>query len=63
MQQVLLAFAYHQGVGVIPKSVNPERIAKNMQIVSIDLTTDEIEKLNRLNKDKHYSDCDGWNVI
>ena len=61
--QVLLAFAYQQGIGVIPKSGNAERIASNMGMLEAKLTAEEIDQLNGLNRNQHYSDCDGWNVL
>ena len=61
--QLLLAFAYCQKVGVIPKSSNPERVESNMQMVDVKLTKEEVEKLNMLNQDYPYSPCSGWNVL
>jgi len=61
--QVLLAFAYQQNVGILPKSGNQQRIAENMHSLNLCLTEEEIEQLNRLERNKRYSDCDGWNVL
>ncbi|KAI6175429.1 Oxidoreductase [Aphelenchoides bicaudatus] len=63
IQQTLLGFAYWQKVGVIPKSSQANRIASNLKFLDSELNADEIEALNGLDKFKHYSDCDGWNVV
>uniref|UniRef100_A0A183BVR7 Nop domain-containing protein n=1 Tax=Globodera pallida TaxID=36090 RepID=A0A183BVR7_GLOPA len=58
--QILLAFSYQQGVGIIPKSKNPERISSNVDFLNVNLTQEEVSQLNALNKEKRYSDCDGY---
>jgi len=65
IQQLLLAFAYSQQIGIIPKSGNPDRIKGNMQCVDVNLSTEDVDELAKLNKGENrgqYSDCDGWNV-
>ncbi|CAI5451267.1 unnamed protein product [Caenorhabditis angaria] len=59
---VLLAWALCQGVGIVPKSVTPSRIAENFKVINIKLTSEEIESLRKLNKDQHYIRCHGWLV-
>ncbi|TKR88489.1 hypothetical protein L596_012722 [Steinernema carpocapsae] len=63
VELVLLAFAYCQNVGIVPKSTNPERVAGNMTVVDIKLSEAEIEALNGLNKNQHYIRCTGWEVL
>lgn len=59
---VLLAWAIRQDVGIVPKSVTPARIAENFKVINVQLTSEEIESLSRLNKDQHYIRCTGWLV-
>jgi len=62
IEQTLLGFAYYQGIGIIPKSGDPERIESNLKFLDTKFDDKEIEELNGLDKFKHYSDCDGWKV-
>lgn len=55
--QVLLRWAVQQGIGVIPKSVNRQRILENIDIFNFSLTSDQMIALEKLNVDRHY--C--WN--
>lgn len=59
---VLLAWALRQDVGIVPKSVTPARIAENFKVIDIQLTSEEIESLSRLDKGQHYIRCTGWLV-
>uniref|UniRef100_A0A914C1W7 NADP-dependent oxidoreductase domain-containing protein n=1 Tax=Acrobeloides nanus TaxID=290746 RepID=A0A914C1W7_9BILA len=65
LQHLLLAFAYKQNVGVIPKSVNPERIRGNLKFLDIDLSDEDIKKLLTLDKGHkgHYTPCNQWNIL
>ncbi|KAL3118493.1 hypothetical protein niasHT_000258 [Heterodera trifolii] len=63
IQQILLAFSYQQGIGIIPKSKDPRRISSNIDFLNVNLSEEEMTQLKGLNKEKRYSDCDGWNVI
>ncbi len=59
--QVLLRWAVQRGILVIPKSVTPERIEKNMQLFDFELTEHDMERLNRLNKNERYiNPVDSW---
>ncbi|VDD87872.1 unnamed protein product [Enterobius vermicularis] len=60
---VLLAWPLNIGVGIVPKSSNPDRVIENIKVADIKLTEDEVKEFSRLNKDKHYIRCDGWNVL
>lgn len=62
-EMVLLAWPLAVGVGIVPKSANPERVIENIKVISVNLTQDEVKEIARLNKDKHYIRCDGWNVL
>ncbi len=50
--QVLLAWAVNRGTSVIPKSVDPGRMEQNLAAVDIELSSDEMARINSL--DRHY---------
>jgi len=54
--QLLLRWATQQGIGVIPKSVNPAHISENIQL-DFDISKDDLEALNSLTKQCKYA----WN--
>jgi len=62
VQVILLSFATSQGVGVIPKSTNSERIRDNFKCLNITLSPEDIEKLNSIDKDKSYIRPTPWLV-
>lgn len=47
--QILLRFSYQNGVVVIPKSTNKERIRGNIDIFDFELTKNDMDYLNSLN--------------
>ncbi|XP_063419752.1 glyoxal reductase-like isoform X2 [Mytilus trossulus] len=55
--QILLKWAVQQNIGVIPKSTNPDHIRENMDIFDFSLSQQDIDILNKLDKQIHY--C--WN--
>ncbi|KAH9500850.1 hypothetical protein Btru_073159 [Bulinus truncatus] len=52
--QVLLRWAVQQGIGVLPKSTNPDHIKDNIDIFSFSLTEEQMDTLTKLNKEFHY---------
>ncbi|XP_072407004.1 uncharacterized oxidoreductase YtbE isoform X2 [Chiloscyllium punctatum] len=52
--QVLLRWAVQQGVGVIPKSANAERVAANARLFDFCLAPEDAELLTGLHSDSHY---------
>lgn len=50
--QVMLAWAVCRGTSVIPKSVNPQRLADNLTAADIDLSPSQMEAMSAL--DQHY---------
>eukprot|EP00061_Rhincodon_typus_P003630 g20555.t1 len=52
--QVLLRWAVQQGIGVIPKSAEPERVAANAQLFDFRLREEDAELLSSLQSDSHY---------
>ncbi|CAG2170794.1 unnamed protein product [Oppiella nova] len=53
--QVLLKFQAQRGIIVIPKSVSADRIRSNIQIFDFELTPQEIQELESL--DRNYRSC------
>lgn len=46
--QVLLRWAVQQGLAVIPKSNNHDRLLSNLQVTSFELTAAQVEKIDAL---------------
>ncbi|KAL0294027.1 UNVERIFIED_CONTAM: D-galacturonate reductase [Sesamum angustifolium] len=46
--QVALRWAYEQGVSIVTKSFNKQRMRENLQIFDWALSTDDLEKINQL---------------
>ena len=58
--QVILAWAVNRGTSVIPKSVNPERLKQNLEAADIELSTQEMTKMNSLDLHYRYIKGDFW---
>ncbi len=52
--QIVLRWDLQHGVVTIPKSANPKRIVENAQIFDFELTSADMEKLDALDKEKHF---------
>ena len=52
--QVILRFEVQDGLIVLPKSTNPERIAGNLDIFDFELTGEEMERIGALDRNKRY---------
>lgn len=52
--QVVLRWNLQKGVVVIPGSSNPEHIRENLDIFGFELTVDEIDRINSLNRDEKH---------
>lgn len=48
--QVLLRHCTQKGLACIPKSTNPSRIQENINIFDFELTSEECERLNGLDR-------------
>lgn len=48
--QILLRHLVQQNIIVIPKSSNPERIKSNIDVFNFELSAEDLEKLNNLDK-------------
>jgi D-xylose reductase len=54
--QVALTWAVQRGISVIPKTNNPKRLVENFDIFGFTLTSEEMEQINSLNKNKRFND-------
>jgi len=57
--QVILRWAVQQGIAIIPKSVNEERMKQNINILldeSFVLSEEHMKQIDGLNKDRRYND-------
>ncbi|XP_078063390.1 glyoxal reductase-like [Mustelus asterias] len=52
--QVLLRWALQQGIGVIPKSTDPQRIAQNARIFDFHLSEEDMQTLSGLHSGTRY---------
>ncbi|MGP5637711.1 aldo/keto reductase, partial [Corynebacterium variabile] len=52
--QVMLRWHFQQGHSAIPKSVNPARIAENIDIFDFTLSDDELARIDALDTDDRY---------
>ena len=50
-QIIALKWGLQRGMSIIPKSVNPERMAENRNLFNFTLTKEEMEQIEALNKD------------
>lgn len=48
--QILLRHLVQQGIIVIPKSAHPDRIKTNIDVFDLELSEEDMEKLNGLDK-------------
>lgn len=58
--QILISWALHRGVSVIPKSVNPKRILENFEAQSVELNSEDIERIDALEKGFRYVTGSFW---
>ena len=54
--QILLRWATQRNIAVIPKSNNQGRLAQNLDVTSFDLSSGELEEINRLNQSLRFND-------
>jgi len=58
--QIALAWNMQRGVIVIPKSMNKERIKENYEALSVDLSEEDVEEINKIDQGKRNFDPAGW---
>lgn len=62
VSQVLLAWAMHYNIGVIPKSSQPEHIKHNFRATELHLNEKELQQIRALNRGVNYTKCTPWEV-
>jgi len=60
--QVLIRWAMKRGTAVIPKSVNPGRLAENFKSSAIELSNEEMAALSKLDSGSRYIRGDFWTM-
>lgn len=58
--QILISWALHRGISVIPKSVNPGRIVQNFQSQSINLSDDDMKRIAKLDRGYRFINGQIW---
>ncbi len=58
--QVLIGWALQRGTAVIPKSVNPQRLAQNLAAAKLSLSEDDLQQIAQLNQNRRYVDGEFW---
>ncbi|WP_435354575.1 aldo/keto reductase [Emticicia sp. SJ17W-69] len=58
--QIMLAWAVNRGTSVIPKSVNPQRLKENLEAAEIELSGNEMARINALDLHYRYIKGDFW---
>ncbi len=58
--QVALAWAVQRGTAVIPKSVNPGRLAQNLAAADVTLTDEDMRQIAGLDRRRRYIAGDFW---
>lgn len=58
--QVLIAWAIQRGTSVIPKSVNPERLAQNFAAAELELDDDAMEEIATFDQARRYVTGSFW---
>ena len=56
--QIILRYDVQNGIVTIPKSVRAERIRENADIFDFELSPQDIEKIDRLNRNRMHGDPD-----
>jgi D-xylose reductase len=54
--QVVLRWAVQRGTAVIPKTVQPRRLAENLSLFDFELTAEEMWAIGGLNRDRRFND-------
>jgi diketogulonate reductase-like aldo/keto reductase len=52
--QLLLRWAVQQGIGVIPKSSDPDRVVENAAIFDFVIEDEHMKLLNELDRNHHF---------
>jgi len=60
--QILISWALHRGMSVIPKSVNPNRIAENLQAEQVILSNEHMDAIASLERNYRYVTGEFWTI-
>jgi len=58
--QVALRWGIQHGCAVIPKSMNNERMASNLDLFSFTLSAEDMETINNMNLNRRFNDPGHW---
>jgi alcohol dehydrogenase (NADP+) len=58
--QVLISWALHRGISVIPKSVNPSRIIQNFESQAVELSETDMKKIEAMDMDYRFLTGEHW---
>jgi alcohol dehydrogenase (NADP+) len=58
--QILISWAVHRQIVVIPKSANPERIKQNLGAINVSLTTSDMQDIAELDRHRRYISGSFW---
>mmetsp|Transcript_45339 Transcript_45339/g.144532 ORF Transcript_45339/g.144532 Transcript_45339/m.144532 type:complete len:328 (+) Transcript_45339:3-986(+) len=65
--QVCLRYQVQRGVSVIPKSTRPERLRENLDVLSFELSAEEMERIAGLDRGRRFNDpgvfAKGWGML
>jgi len=60
--QVAIAWAVQRGTSVIPKSVNPKRLAENLAAAELTLTADDMREISAMDRHRRYVGGEFWAI-
>lgn len=60
--QVLISWAIHQDIIVIPKSTSADRLKENLAAADLKLSQNDIEKINKLDRHRRYYNGSAWTL-
>jgi len=63
VSHILLAWPLAQGIGVLPKSENPDRVRDNFKALNVKLSNEDVEKIWTLHKNVNYTLCRPWDTV
>ena len=54
--QIVQRWGVQRGTSIVPKSVNRERMIENLSLFDFELSTEEMQSLNQLNRNRRFND-------
>ncbi|MDT8421347.1 MAG: aldo/keto reductase [Desulfuromonadales bacterium] len=60
--QILLSWAIHQDIIVIPKSTSSKRLQENLAAAELQISRDELHKIEKLDKHRRYYSGSAWTL-